>query len=171
MPLLPAPRPAELPVRPARPEDAAALAALSRPFARAGALRERPEAVYAAHATDFMVWEAPDGTLDGCLGLQVHIAGPQGPAGPGTLPAGVLYNFCVTRRMQGRGVGALLLRAALTRANALSLTGLFTATTGSGALFLRYGFTPADPAHAPAAWADTLDPRRNAQVLGRRLRA
>ncbi|QES51330.1 amino acid acetyltransferase [Streptomyces venezuelae] len=168
MPLLPAPRPAELPVRPARPADAAALAALSRPFARTGALRERPEAVYAAHATDFMVWEAPDGTLDGCLGLQVYGA-DQAAGGP--LPAGVLYNFCVTRRMQGQGVGALLLRAALTRANALSLTGLFTATTGSGALFLRYGFTPADASLAPEPWAGTLDPRRNARVLARRLRA
>ncbi|SCD64943.1 amino-acid N-acetyltransferase [Streptomyces sp. BpilaLS-43] len=152
-------------VRSARAEDAAALAELSRPFVCSGALRERPVPLYAAHAADFLVTEAPGGDLEGCVGLRVH------PAGPGECrePAGVLYNFCVAGPSQGRGVGAVLLRAALAAARARSLGGLFTATTGTGALFLRHGFTPCDARLAPRSWAHSLDPRRGARVLARTL--
>jgi N-acetylglutamate synthase-like GNAT family acetyltransferase len=155
--------PALLPVRSARRGDATALAALSRPFVRSGALRERSLSRYVSDATDFLVVEAGDGALDGCLGLRVHPADPARGCGP----TGVLYNFCVAPRRQGRGVGAQLLRAALDRAAAQSLDALFTATTGGGDLFLRYGFAPARAGLAPAAWANSLDPRRNAQVLAR----
>ncbi|WP_411103452.1 GNAT family N-acetyltransferase [Streptomyces sp. cmx-4-9] len=142
-------------MRPARPEDGAALAALSRPFVLAGALRERPLSLYLAQAADFLVAQAPDGTLEACLGIRVHPA------------AGVLYNFCVARHRQGSGMGARLLQAALCTARSRSLTTLFTATTGSGRLFLSHGFRPASPSLAPAAWADSLDPRRGARVLSR----
>jgi N-acetylglutamate synthase-like GNAT family acetyltransferase len=160
-----APLSATFPARPASRGDAAALEALSRPFVRSGALRERPLSLYASDATDFLVVDAPDGTLDGCLGLRVHPADPVGGWGP----TGILYNFCVSPRRQGRGVGALLLRAALARATAQSLYALFTATTGGGDLFLRYGFAPARASLAPAAWANSLDPRRNSRVLARPL--
>jgi amino-acid N-acetyltransferase len=148
-------------VRPARRRDAIALAALSRPFVRSGALRERPVSLYASDATDFLVVDAADGTLDGCLGLGMHPAEPASGRGP----IGVLYNFCVAPRSQGRGVGALLLGAALARAKSQSLNTLFTATTGSGDLFLRHGFAPACASLAPASWANSLDPRRNSRVL------
>ncbi|MET9062141.1 GNAT family N-acetyltransferase [Streptomyces antibioticus] len=151
-------------VRFARPEDAEELAALSRPFARTGALRERPVALYASRAADFVVTEAPDGTLDGCLALQVHA--PE-PAGTTHLSSGVLYNFCVAPHRQGHGIGTRLLRAAVARARARSVGALFTATVGGGGLFLRHGFGPADPGTAPAAWTASLDPRRNARVLAR----
>ncbi|WP_405674700.1 GNAT family N-acetyltransferase [Streptomyces sp. NBC_01511] len=154
-------------VRRARTEDAAELARLSRPFARSGALRERPASLYAAHAADFLVTEAPGGTLEGCVGLRVH------PARPGEDPpggrAGVLYNFCVAGRSQGRGVGAGLLRAALAAARAQSLGALFTATTGGGGLFLRYGFAPTAARLAPESWAESLDPRRGARIFARTL--
>ncbi|MEV4334570.1 GNAT family N-acetyltransferase [Streptomyces sp. NPDC049597] len=152
-------------VRPARPDDAAGLAALSRPFVRSGALRERTQAQYAAQARDFLVAEAPDGTLEGCLGLSVHRADPSA----GRPAAGVLYSFCVAGHRQGCGMGARLLNAALARARSRSLATLFTATTGSGRLFLRHGFAPACPSTAPTAWAQSLDPRRNARVLARAL--
>lgn len=163
-----APHPPYLPhiptlsVRSARPRDAAALAALSRPFIRSGALRERPFHVYAWQATDFLVAEAPDGTLGGCLALRVD----PDPTRDGRA-LGVLYNFCVAQHMQGSGVGARLLGAALARGRAQSLDALFTATTGSGRLFLRYAFAPACPSLAPAAWARSLDPARGARVLAR----
>ncbi|MFJ4648091.1 GNAT family N-acetyltransferase [Streptomyces bobili] len=153
------------PVRTARPEDAAALAGLSQPFARSGALRERPVSLYAAHAGDFLVTEAPDGTLDGCVGLRVHPAGPGEDQGP----AGVVYNFCVAGRRQGEGVGATLLRAVLARACARSLSTLFTATTGGGGLFLRFGFAPTTARLAPASWTESLDPRRDARILRKAL--
>ncbi|MFJ4282494.1 GNAT family N-acetyltransferase [Streptomyces massasporeus] len=166
------PRPAVLPhafaapiptMRTARPDEAAALAALSRPFVRSGALRERPVSLYAAHAADFLVLQAPDGTLDGCVGLCVHPPGP----GEGGERAGVVYNFCVAAHRQGSGAGAGLLRAVLATAHARSLDALFTATTGGAGLFLRHGFTPTTTHRAPRLWAESLDPRRGARVLVR----
>lgn len=159
-PRTPAPRWHEVPefsVRPARRDDGPALAALSRPFVHAGALRERPLSLYLSRASDFLVAQAPDGTLEGCLGLREHPA------------AGVLYNFCVAAHRQGTGMGARLLHAAFARARTRSLSTLFTATTGSGRLFLRHGFLPACPSLAPADWAQSLDPGRGARVLSRAL--
>ncbi|MFE7808299.1 GNAT family N-acetyltransferase [Streptomyces sp. NPDC057430] len=152
-----------LSLRPAGPEDAAALAALSRPFVRSGALRERPLSLYTDQAADFLVAEAPGGTLDGCIGLRAHPAA----ATAGRPAAGVLYNFCVADRAQGCGMGARLLNAALARARNDSLRSLFTATTGGGRLFLRHGFAPARAELAPTAWTRSLDPRRNARILAR----
>ncbi|MFJ8591616.1 GNAT family N-acetyltransferase [Streptomyces sp. NPDC093598] len=151
------------PARTARPDEADALAALSRPFVRSGALRERPVSLYAAHAADFLVLEAPDGTLDGCVGLRAYPADTR----EGCERAGVVYNFCVAAHRQGSGAGAGLLRAVLATARAQALDALFTATTGSGGLFLRYGFTPTTAHRAPRPWAQSLDPRRDAQVLVR----
>ncbi|MFE4293243.1 GNAT family N-acetyltransferase [Streptomyces sp. NPDC056647] len=149
-------------VRPARPRDATALAALSEPFVRSGALRARPFQVYAWHTGDFLVAEAPDGTLDGCLALRVH---PE-PTRDGRA-TGVLYNFCVANGRQGSGLGARLLTAALAEGRARALDTLFTATTGSGRLFLHHGFAPVSPRRAPETWARSLDPRRGAKVLAR----
>ncbi|MFB6519359.1 GNAT family N-acetyltransferase [Streptomyces sp. NPDC056401] len=159
-PRTPAPRWQEVPefsVRPARRDDGPALAALSQPFVYAGALRERPLSLYLSRASDFLVAQAPDGTLEGCLGLREHPA------------AGVLYNFCVAAHRHGTGMGARLLHAAFARARTRSLSELFTATTGSGRLFLRHGFLPACPSLAPADWAQSLDPGRGARVLSRAL--
>lgn len=150
-------------VRSARAQDAAALAELSQPFARSGALRERPASLYATHAADFLVTQGPAGRLDGCVGLRVHPAGP----GEGRGPVGVLYNFCVAGQRQGHGVGAGLLRAVLAMARAQSLGALFTATTGGGGLFLRYGFALTSARLAPPSWAASLDPRRGARILAR----
>ncbi|GGZ61349.1 hypothetical protein GCM10010387_63620 [Streptomyces inusitatus] len=157
-----APGPPRPTVRRARADDAEALHGLSRLFFRCGALRERPLALYAADAADFLVVERADGALAGCLGLRIH---PDGPSGPG----GVLYNFCVAPGSQGRGVGSALLRAALARASKGSLWAVFTATGGGGELFLRHGFTPAAADLAPASWASALDPRRGSRVLARTL--
>ncbi|PRH75782.1 hypothetical protein C6N75_29135 [Streptomyces solincola] len=150
-------------VRPATARDAEVLYRLSLAFARTGALRERPAALYAEQAGEFLLAEAPDGTLHGCVGLRRHPAGPDAGA-----PA-VLFNFCVAPASQGRGIGSALLRAVLDRAGAEDVTALFTATTGGGELFLRHGFRPG--AHgAPAAWLAALDPARGSVVLGRTLR-
>ncbi|MFM9445616.1 GNAT family N-acetyltransferase [Streptomyces acidiscabies] len=141
-------------VRPARRDDAGQLAALSRPFVLSGALRERPADLYATHAAEFLVVESLGGELDGCVGLKACGG------------AGVLYNFCVAERRQGTGVGGRLLEAALERARLLTLTALFTATAGSGALFLRHGFTPARRDTTPPGW----QPRQGSRVLVHRVR-
>ncbi|MFE6667885.1 GNAT family N-acetyltransferase [Streptomyces sp. NPDC057697] len=166
----PAPPPPALPapsysIRSARAEDAAELAALSRPFVRSGALRERPVPLYAAQAADFLVARFPGGPVEGSVGLRVYPAAP----GEGRGSVGVLYNFCVAGHRQGSGVGAGLLRAALAMAHARSLGALFAATTGGGDLFLRYGFAPVAARRAPSAWVRSLDPRRDARILGRTL--
>ncbi|MEU9032641.1 GNAT family N-acetyltransferase [Streptomyces sp. NPDC048383] len=157
--------PDAFPVRSAHSGDAAALAALSQPFVRSGALRARSLSLYVADSADFLVVDGPDGTLLGCLALRVHPAAP----GTGRGGAGVLYNFCVAPGSQGRGLGARLLTAALVRANSLSLKALFTATTGSGELFRRHGFAPAHVAAAPSTWVDSLSPERNSRILTRSL--
>ncbi|MFB8206871.1 MULTISPECIES: GNAT family N-acetyltransferase [unclassified Streptomyces] len=165
-----APRPVPLPspsrpraarVRTAGSGDAAALAELSRPFARSGALRERPDSLYAARAAEFLVAVGSDGGIEGCVGLRVH-------EGEGA-HAGVLYNFCVAGHRQGRGVGGALLRTALALGCTQALGALFTATTGDDRLFRRYGFAPVTARQAPSAWAESLDPRRNALILARAL--
>ncbi|MGW2849331.1 GNAT family N-acetyltransferase [Streptomyces sp. NPDC001108] len=148
-------------VRPARREEAAELAALSRPFVRSGALRERPGPLYAVRAADFLVVRPPGGPVEGAVALRVH------PAQAG--PVGVVYNFCVAGHRQGAGVGAALLRAVLDRARAQSLGALFTATTGGGELFHRHGFAPVAAHLAPPSWARALDPRRGARILARTL--
>ncbi|MEU2672596.1 GNAT family N-acetyltransferase [Streptomyces sp. NPDC007164] len=152
-------------VRPARAEDAAELAGLSRPFVRSGALRERPASLYAVQAADFLVAQAPGCLVEGAVGLRAYPAGP----GEGRGAVGVLYNFCVAGHRQGYGVGAGLLRAALATARARSLGALFTATTGGGDLFLRYGFAPTTARSAPTPWAESLDPRRHARILSKAL--
>ncbi|MFD7863036.1 GNAT family N-acetyltransferase [Streptomyces sp. NPDC059783] len=152
-------------VRSAGPRDAARLVALSRPFVRTGALRERPVSLYAARAADFLVVRGPGGGFDGCVGLRVYPAAADGAEGS----AGVLYNFCVAAGRQGGGLGGALLRSVLDRARSRSLTALFTATTGDGRLFGRYGFISAEPDRAPRAWVRELDPRRGARILRRAL--
>ncbi|MEU2025837.1 GNAT family N-acetyltransferase [Streptomyces sp. NPDC016469] len=148
-------------VRTAGSGDAAALAELSRPFARSGALRERPDSLYAARAAEFLVATGPDGRVEGCVGLRMY----EGEGGH----AGVLYNFCVAGHRQGRGAGGALLRTALALGRAQGLGALFTATAGDGRLFRRYGFAPAAARQAPRTWAESLDPRRNALILTRTL--
>ncbi|ANW17483.1 GNAT family N-acetyltransferase [Streptomyces clavuligerus] len=147
-------------VRRACAQDAAALHTLSAPFARSGALRERPPELYAADADDFLVVELSDGALAGCLALRDH---PRAPLGP----SGVLYNFCVAGHSQGRGVGSALLWSALRTAETRALRAVFTATGGGGGLFLKYGFAPFPARFAPPVWANALDPRRGSRVLAR----
>ncbi|MFF4318244.1 GNAT family N-acetyltransferase [Streptomyces sp. NPDC001568] len=152
---VPGPVTASPQVRAARAADAPALHALSAPFVRSGALRARPPEHYRAHVNRFLLVEGEaEGSVRGCVALW--------GAEPGTA---VLYNFCVAVAGQGRGVGAALLLAACARARAEGRRALFTATTGSARLFVRYGFRPVAAAGAPPGWAARLDPARGSRVL------
>lgn len=162
-PCAPVAAPADPPplVRRARPQDAPALHELSSAFVRSGALRPRGIDHYLAHAGEFILLAGRDhgrAPVRGCLALS--------DAGDG---AGILYNFCVARESQGRGLGAALLHAAFAEARSRRLRALFTATTSGAALFRRHGFVPAGPGRAPAAWAGALDPARGSEVLTRRV--
>ncbi|MFF6832043.1 MULTISPECIES: GNAT family N-acetyltransferase [unclassified Streptomyces] len=156
------PAPAAVVVRTAGSGDAGAVRRLSRPFVREGALRDRTAAELALAATDFLVVEDGRGELAGCVGLRAR-TDARGR------PAAVLYNFCVAPGHQGRGVGSALLDAALAEAGARGAARVFTATTGSGLLFLRYGFAVGGDEEAPPVWRASLDPARGSRVLVRAL--
>ncbi|MFB7028952.1 MULTISPECIES: GNAT family N-acetyltransferase [unclassified Streptomyces] len=147
-------------VRTAGSEDVGAVHRLSRPFVREGALRERTVAELTLRAADFLVVEAGREGLAGCVGLRTRTDAR------GRM-AVVLHNFCVAPGHQGRGVGSALLDAALGEAAARGAVRVFTATTGSGPLFLRYGFAVGGEEEAPPAWRASLDPARGSRVLVR----
>ncbi|KOX29835.1 MULTISPECIES: GNAT family N-acetyltransferase [unclassified Streptomyces] len=149
-------------VRTAGVEDVGAVHRLSRPFVREGALRDRTPAELHRHAADFLVVEAGREGLAGCVGLRTR-TDARGRV------AVVLYNFCVAPGHQGRGVGSALLDAALGEAGARGAAHVFTATTGSGLLFLRYGFAVGGAEEAPPEWRASLDPARGSRVLVRAL--
>ncbi|WP_329285876.1 GNAT family N-acetyltransferase [Streptomyces sp. NBC_00691] len=149
-------------VRAAYLSDAGAVHRLSAPFVRQGALRDRPASRYARDVADFLVAEAAHGDLAGC------VAWRRRPDARGRAAA-VLYNFCVAAGSQRCGIGSALLRAVLAEAAAQGVSRVFTATKGSGLLFLRHGFTVGGEAEAPPEWRARLDPARGSRVLVRAL--
>ncbi|MFI5533002.1 GNAT family N-acetyltransferase [Kitasatospora sp. NPDC051853] len=153
--------PAALRPRPRRavPADAGQLYALSRPFMRTGELRLRTPREYRLTAAQFLLLTGPDGsTVDGCAALRTL------PPEPGRPATGVLHNLCVRPGRQGAGLGSALVAAVLAEARRIGLHTVCTATTGSGLLFERHGFTEVPPALAPSAWTGTLDPARGSRT-------
>ncbi|MFJ8038988.1 GNAT family N-acetyltransferase [Kitasatospora sp. NPDC096147] len=151
--------PAGLRPRHAVPTDAGQLYAISRPFMLTGELRHRTPRDYRLTAGQFLLLTGTDGTtVDGCAGLRPL------PPETGRPAAGVLYNLCVRPGRQGAGLGTALVSAVLAEARRLGLHTVCTATTGSGLLFERHGFTEVAPALAPAAWTATLDPSRGSRT-------
>lgn len=147
-------------VRRATDADAAGLHELSAPFMRSGELRRRTVEDYRAAAEAFLAVPGGPGDpgLHGCVALR-----PLGP-GPGHPAAAVLYNLCVRADRQGTGLGSLLVRELLAEASRQGVGAVFTATTGDGRLFRRYGFRQVPTALAPTAWAAELDPARGSRV-------
>ncbi|CAM5625891.1 Amino-acid N-acetyltransferase OS=Streptomyces violarus OX=67380 GN=FHS41_000864 PE=4 SV=1 [Streptomyces violarus] len=94
--------------------------------------------------------------MEGCLALRVHAADAEGVAVPRA--SSTTSAWPGTGRAADWEAGCL--PAAVARARAQSVGSLFTATVGSGSLFLRHGFAPAGLRLAPEAWATSLDPRR-----------
>lgn len=147
-------------VRPARRTDAPALFELSGPFMADGRLRHRPFHYFVAHHRQFLVvQERRD--LMGCAGVQriVDVGGEWW----------VLYNLCVRSAWQGRGIGALLLEAAVDRASGPTSTDLFAASLPSNRWFVQHGFMAVDPVAAPARWVERLDPARESIIYRRHL--
>ncbi|MGW6414089.1 GNAT family N-acetyltransferase [Streptomyces sp. NPDC055055] len=149
-------------VRAASGEDAAQVHRLSRTFVRTGALRDRTLAELARRAPDFLVAEVGCDGLVGCVGLRSRYDARG-------RKAVVLDNFCVAPGRQGCGIGSALLEAAFREAGARGAARVFTATVGSGLLFLRYGFADGGEQEAPPAWRAGLDPARGARILVRAL--
>ena len=110
-------------VRSASPVDLNPIAALLAPEIAAGTVLPR-----GVRADEFLVAEAEDGALVGCVALAPWAAGV---VELGALVAG----------MKGQGVGAALVRAALSRAEAEGYSAV-VALTGAPGFFERQGFTP-----------------------------
>ncbi|WP_327674058.1 GNAT family N-acetyltransferase [Kitasatospora sp. NBC_00458] len=151
--------------------DAPALYALSAPFMRSGALRERAPEAYRRPGDTFLMVRAEDdgpgagahGRLDACVALRALAPEAGRPS------TGLLHNLCVRTGRQGAGLGSLLVTAVLAEARRRGLRALVTATTGGGELFLRHGFTEIPASAAPREWAAGLDPARNSRVFTREL--
>ncbi|MEE1826265.1 GNAT family N-acetyltransferase [Streptomyces sp. BE20] len=147
--------------------DAPALYALSVPFMRSGALRERTPDAYRRAGDTFLMVRAEDGAAPGRLDACVALRALAPEAGrPST---GLLHNLCVRTGRQGAGLGSLLVTAVLAEARRRGLRALVTATTGGGELFLRHGFREITAAAAPAEWAAGLDPARHSRVFTREI--
>jgi ribosomal protein S18 acetylase RimI-like enzyme len=138
-----------VPIRPFRPEDAKALAALSRDCSRGEAdfvlnpAWEEEDELSAEFArfgidpgTHLLVADAGDGEVQGLVGFL---------RGPGDAAAGMLCPI-VRRGARGRGVGGELLRAALARAPQhgirLLTAGVGTRNRAGYSLLTSHGFRP-----------------------------
>ncbi|WP_406209758.1 GNAT family N-acetyltransferase [Kitasatospora sp. NBC_01560] len=148
--------------------DAPALYALSAPFMRSGALRERTPDAYRHPGDTFLAVRAVragdtagPGRLDACVALRALAPEAGRPS------TGLLHNLCVRTGRQGAGLGSLLVTAVLAEARRRGLRALVTATTGGGELFLRHGFREIPPTAAPREWAAGLDPARRSRVFTR----
>jgi amino-acid N-acetyltransferase len=98
------------------------------------------------HQAGFLV--AEDGfTVVGAIGLERYGS------------VGLLRSLAVTERSSGRGVGTVLVRALLARAQALGLEALYLLTTTAPDYFPRFGFEPVPRASLPAALSASAELR------------
>jgi amino-acid N-acetyltransferase len=118
-------------VRPAKPDDYAAVAGL---LAGAGL----PTAGLSPSLTDFVVAAAGD-SLVGAVGLEVYGA------------AALLRSAVVADQARGRGVGAALLDRLLEHARARGVRQVYLLTTTAEDWFPRFGFTRIARQAVPAA--------------------
>ncbi len=148
-------------VRTAGSGDVEAVRRLSGPFVREGSLRERTAAELALAATDFLVVEAGRGDLAGCVA-----SAPAPTRGAARRPCSTTSAWRPDTR---DGASAPRSRRRPRGGRRAGATRVFTATTGSGLLFLRYGFTPGGDEEAPPVWRASLDPARGSRILVRAL--
>ena len=121
------------------------------PFVATGDLLPRSNYDLCRHIKEYLVAEAPDGTIVGCGSLKVYSRGLAEVAG-----------LAVRPDHQGGGVGRALLEALVAEARAQGLTEVL-ALTRKPAFFLRLGFGAAEKEHFPLkVWADCARcPRQN----------
>lgn len=132
--------------------DAPALYALSAPFMRSGALRERTPDAYRHPGDTFLAVRAVragdtagPGRLDACVALRALAPEAGRPS------TGLLHNLCVRTGRQGAGLGSLLVTAVLAEARRRGLRALVTATTGAGSSSCGTGSARSRPRRPPAS--------------------
>ncbi|MBI5381152.1 MAG: GNAT family N-acetyltransferase [Opitutae bacterium] len=124
-------------LKPAQPDDAAAIAALL-------AAADLPHTDIAPHLGNFLVaWTGE--TAVGAVGLEVH--------GSDAL----LRSLVVAPELRGRGLGDNLAETIVARARGLGVTRLFLLTTTAERFFARRGFAVVARRIVPAAIAATAE--------------
>jgi len=130
-------------VRPARLSDVPSLAALMAPFVETGDLLPRSAYDLCRHINEYVVAEAPDGSVVACGSLKVY-----------SLDLAEVAGLAVREDHQGTGLGRALVEALVTEARALGLR-VVLALTRKPVFFFRLGFEPADRESFPLkVWAD-----------------
>ena len=128
----------EFNLRPARPADLDAIAALL------GAARLPVEDLDAAMLDAFVVATVGEVRV-GVVGLEVHGS------------HALLRSLAVERRHRSRGLGARLVRAIETEARARGVAALYLLTTTATAFFERVGYTAHERAAVPPSIAATAE--------------
>lgn len=128
----------QLTIRPALPADVRAIRALVQPYADERILLAKEWVGYYEAVQEFVVAEAPDGTVVGCGALHVMWQ-----------DLAEIRTLAVDRTYRGQGVGHLLLDALVDRARGLGLRRLFCLTFEVD-FFTAHGFhaiegTPVTP--------------------------
>jgi amino-acid N-acetyltransferase len=145
-------RPARVPVvRPAALADVPQLETLIAPYVATGDLLPRSNYDLCRHIKEYIVAEAPGGSIVGCGSLKVY-----------SQELGEIAGLAVHADTQGTGVGRALMETLIAEARASGLSELL-ALTRKPAFFLKLGFLPSEREHFPLkVWADCARcPRQN----------
>lgn len=132
-------------MRPARPGDVPALAALIASFARQGLMLERSAGDLYDHIRDFLVVPEAGGGLAGCVALRFHDA-----------RTAELRSLAVAAVRQGCGLGRSLVEGCLAEARRWQVQRLIC-LTAQEAFFSRVGFVRVDRSRFPLkVWNDCV---------------
>ena len=138
-------------VRPAALTDVAQLETLIAPYVATGDLLPRSNYDLCRHIKEYVVAEAPGGSIVGCGSLKVY-----------SQTLGEIAGLAVHPDAQGSGVGRALMETLVAEARASGLSEVL-ALTRKPAFFLKLGFLPSEKEHFPLkVWADCARcPRQN----------
>ncbi|HEY7194963.1 MAG TPA: GNAT family N-acetyltransferase [Gemmatimonadales bacterium] len=141
-----------LKLRPATLSDVAAMEVFMAPFEATGDLLPRSNYDLCRHIKEYIVAEAPDGSLLGTGSLKVYSA-----------QLAEIAALAVREDQQGRGVGKAIVEALLVDARAMGLSEIF-GLTRKPLFFMRLGFRVAEKEQFPLkVWADCARcPRQHA---------
>jgi len=145
-------RPTRAPVvRPAALVDVSQLETLIAPYVATGDLLPRSNYDLCRHIKEYVVAEAPGGTIVGCGSLKVY-----------SQTLGEIAGLAVHPDAQGTGVGRSLMETLVAEARASGLSEVL-ALTRKPAFFLKLGFLQSEREHFPLkVWADCARcPRQN----------
>lgn len=140
-------------LRPARLADVGAMEVLMAPFVATGDLLPRSNYDLCRHIKEYVIAEAPDGSIVGTASLKVY-----------STKLAEIAGLAVREDQQGRGVGKKLVEALLIDARAMGLDEVF-GLTRKPLFFLRLGFSVVEKEQRfpLKVWADcTRCPRQDA---------